>query len=311
MASLKDMYQNDVNIMEFFRKNSEDKNSNSIDAILTSYDLQSGSYIESYESEEFADNLHINGEKISIRMRDFKDKLGDYLAGLIDNYEYKSILEAGVGEATSMVPLVKRLRNKNAKLYGFDISASRIKYAKNFAAKYYDGQINLFVADLLSTPFDDNKFDIVYTVHAVEPNTNNCERVVKELYRITNKYLILYEPSYELGNEDTKKNIEKHKYIKNLRSVVEKLNYEIVKYELAPLGTYSNQAAIMIIKKNNNNLCNDKISFDCPLCKSKLDATNDGYYCNCCYRLFPKISGIDLLREENSVIFSKYFEHLN
>ena len=249
MSNLKDMCNNNVNIMEFFRKNSDNENSNSINAILTSYDLQSGSYIKSYETNEITDNFHINGKKVTINAREIRDKLGEYLASLIDKYDYKSVLEAGVGEATSMVSVVKKLKNQDAKLFGFDISASRIKYAKLFAEKYCDKQINLFVANLLNTPFKDNEFDIVYTVHAIEPNTDNCEQIVKELYRITNKYLILYEPSYELGNEETKINIEKHKYIRNLKSIVENLNYKIVKYELAPLGTYSNQPAIMIIEK--------------------------------------------------------------
>lgn len=43
--SLKDLYNQNVNIMEYFRKtNNTDKNS--INAILASYDLQAGSYIK-------------------------------------------------------------------------------------------------------------------------------------------------------------------------------------------------------------------------------------------------------------------------
>lgn len=308
MPNLKDMYNKNINIMEFFRENSDNGDVNSINAILTSYDLQSGSYTRNYEINKITDNFHINGKKVSTNAQEIKDKLGEYLASLINEYDYKSILEAGVGEATSMVSVVKKLENQDAKLFGFDISASRIKYAKLFAEKHYNKQIRLFVANLLNTPFKDNEFDIVYTVHAIEPNTNNCEQIVRELYRITNKYLILYEPSYELGNEETKANIEKHKYIKNLKSIVENLNYKIIKYELAPIGTYSNQPAIMIIEKARDGACNNDINFACPICKSKLDKVEDGHYCNNCYRLFPRIKDIDLLREENSVIFSKYLE---
>ena len=308
MSDLKSMYKNNVNIMEFFRKNSDDKNSNSIDAILTSYDLQSGSYTDSYEADKITDNFHINGQRVSISTQKIKEKLGEFIAGLIDNYDYTSVLEAGVGEATTMVPVVTKLKNQNAKLFGFDISASRIKYAKQFCKKYYKGQINFFVANLLSTPFEDNKFDIVYTIHAIEPNTNNCEQIVKELYRITNKYLILYEPSYELGNKETKDNIEKNKYIRNLKDIVENLNYKIVKYELAPLGTYSNQPAIMIIEKQQqrDTYIHTYIhTYDCPICKSGLHEVDGGYYCKNCYKLYPVIQDIPILTKENAVLFSK------
>ena len=117
MSDLKSMYKNNVNIMEFFRKNSDDKNSNSIDAILTSYDLQSGSYTDSYEADKITDNFHINGQRVSISTQKIKEKLGEFIAGLIDNYDYTSVLEAGVGEATTLVPVVTKLKNQNAKLF--------------------------------------------------------------------------------------------------------------------------------------------------------------------------------------------------
>ena len=41
-----------------------------------------------------------------------------------------------------------------------------------------------------------NSVDIIYTNHSLEPNGGREEVILKELLRVTNKYLILFEPIY-------------------------------------------------------------------------------------------------------------------
>src|SRR3974390_2345995 len=70
---------------------------NSSSAILYSYDAQAGTYVAQLE-----DTAH----------RDLKHNLGLYLAAVIDTLRPASLLDAGVGEATSLVPLLGYLQHK-------------------------------------------------------------------------------------------------------------------------------------------------------------------------------------------------------
>ena len=88
-------------------------------------------------------------------------------------------MEVGVGEATLMNPLMKKLDpNNEIEKFGFDISWSRTRYAvQNSHAA--NNEINLFVADLFDIPLPDNSIDIVYSSHSLEPNGSKGKRRLK------------------------------------------------------------------------------------------------------------------------------------
>lgn len=305
MSNLKELYDSGTNIMEYIRKqNSTDENS--VSAILASYDMQAGSYINAVLDESLSDKYHVNSVRTPMSRAKYTELFTNELAKEIDNYDYNSVLEAGVGEATTFSYLVKKLKNKDAIAKGFDISPSRIKVAKEFAQSQNVSKSELFVGDLQKIPFKDNSFDIVYTVHAVEPNTNNEKMIVEELYRVANKYLILVEPSYELGNAETRANIENHKYIRNLKKTIDDLGYKVLKHELFPIGTYTNQPAIFIIEKQNNQALSDNVDFACPVCKSDLKIHEGNYFCSECNLVYPVLSDIPILDASRAIFFSKY-----
>jgi len=303
--NIKKLYDDGVNIIEYFR-NKENSKDNSLSAILTSYDLQAGSYIKAIEEDSICNKYYIDYIQTPISVKAYVKKFCKFVADEINQFDYNNILEAGVGEATSLKFISQNLKNKDAKLYGFDLAPSRILEGKKYLN---DDNINadLFVGNLLETPFEDNSFDIIYTVHALEPNTNRCKEIVSELLRITNGYLILIEPSWELGNQATKENIEKHRYIKNLKNIVEEIGIgKIIKYELCPIGTYTNQPAIMIIKKNDNYKSKKDLTFACPICHKPLIYDNNHYFCDECFVVYPVIKDIPMLTKENAVLFTKY-----
>lgn len=305
--NLKELYNNGTNIMRYFRENTNSE-ANSVDAILVSYDLQAGSYIDFVESNKSCDNFHINGNKTTMNTKEYVQEFCKYVASEIDKFEYSSILEAGVGEATSFNFVMQNLKNKDAKKYGFDLAPSRIKKGMEYLDKYKT-EADLFVGNLLETPFGDNSFDIVYTIHALEPNTKNAMKIVQELLRITNKYLLLFEPSYELGNQATKDNIDRNKYIKNLYNDVKTIpDIEILKYELCPIGTYSNQPAIMVIKKLGSTSNNGDTKYSCPICHRTLTKSGENYYCDECMFVYPVIQNIPLLTRENGILFTQYLK---
>lgn len=63
-----------------------------------------------------------------------------------------SILDAGVGEATTLSGVVKHLALDNIKSYGFDISWSRVAYAQNWLTQNQINNATLCTGSLFHIP---------------------------------------------------------------------------------------------------------------------------------------------------------------
>lgn len=312
MSMLKELYNNNVNIMQYLR-NKTNSNENDSATILTSYDMQAGSYVKNFYSTK-QNIYYYNGKKDvlsadevrKIKFDFITQKFNEYIYIYIDKSQQLSFLEAGTGEATTLVPLIKTLP-KNITYLGFDISLSRIQVGNKFCK---DNAVapQLFCANMLNIPLTDNSVDIVFTSHAIEPNTNKEFEILSELYRISSQYLILIEPSYELGNEETRQNIEKHCYIKNLKQAIKQLDCEILFYDLLPVSTYTNMSEIYILKKKNK-IEKNNYSFVCPQCKFPLTLHNNNYFCKQCLTVYPVLNNIPDLNINHSILFSQYLEN--
>ncbi|CAM5272174.1 Methyltransferase domain-containing protein OS=Lysinibacillus sphaericus OX=1421 GN=LS41612_21290 PE=4 SV=1 [Lysinibacillus sphaericus] len=68
-------------------------------------------------------------------------------------------------------------------------------------------------------PLANNSIDLVYTVHALEPNGGKELEALKELYRVASKYVVLVEPYYEGANSEAKERMDRLGYIKGIRRV--------------------------------------------------------------------------------------------
>lgn len=288
--------------MKYFRKINK-VNSNSLKSILYSYDLQAGSYRNNYYNK-ILDRMHIDGKKVTIQAKKFYEEYGKEIANVFNRLNYSSVLEVGVGEATTLSNVIKNINNKYAKIKGIDISFSRIGYGNIFLKEQSIDNAFLGVADMFRLPFKDEAFDIVYTSHCIEPNTDGAENAIKELYRVTNKWLILIEPAFDLANEESKKHMLEHSYCINLIDIIKNMNLNIVEHSLFKLGTYNNQAAITIIKKDSCN--NSNTNWCCPICKDELIREDGNYFCKKCSFIFPIIKRIPCLNPNSAILGSKY-----
>ncbi|NFA59973.1 methyltransferase domain-containing protein [Clostridium sporogenes] len=287
---IKQVYENDGNIIQYL-KEMEGREHNSLEDILISYDFQAGSYIELYEKQP----------KI-------QDKYCKKLAEIIDNMgDYNSIIEVGVGEATTLGNVLKLIKNKSVLSYGFDISWSRIKYAKKFLGKQNLYKVNLFVGDLFCLPLKDNSMDIVYTSHSIEPNGGKEKEALMELYRITNKYLILLEPAYEYANEQAKNRMIHNGYVTNLYLTARELGYEIIEHKLFGISSNPlNPTGLIIIKKD----CKVKEyePLCCPITKNNLTLKNNCYFSKDSFLLYPIIDEIPFFLPQNAILASKFLD---
>lgn len=285
---IKELYNSGGNIIQFL-KNKNNRSSNSLQDILISYDFQSGSYVKEIENKaEYSKNY------TSAIAKEI-NKLGDF----------NSILEVGVGEATTLANLIPKLNNsKSIKSYGFDLSWSRIhignQYIKNKKIKS-----NLFVSDLFNIPLKDSSIDIVYTSHSIEPNGGKEKEALLELFRITNKYLILLEPTYEFANDEGKARMDKNGYIKNLESIIKALNFNLIEYSLFKVSVNPlNPTGLYVIEKKQSK--KEPFTFICPISGEILEEFFDHYFSKKSLISYPKINGIPCLCDFYGVLTSKH-----
>ena len=271
--SIKELYESGVNIQQYFQRLNNTKK-NDINAILLSYDYQAGNYIEEYNNENCIEEVCYNGKKVTMSNKKLTEITGKLIADEIDKFNPDSVLEVGTGEGTILKEVIDHLKNKDVQYTGIDISLSRLLFARKFL-KENQKDVNLIMADLFHLPFSDNQFDVVFLRNCLESNTGREKEALTELIRIANKCVILIEPSYTLGNEQTKKRIKEFGYIDNIDSALEGLN--ILKYE--PFGAsiyYNNTALIVIGKESITREKNKSVQYCCTQCKTSVNRVGGG-----------------------------------
>ena len=295
IKELKNLYDKGVNISQYLREKYSSENTSEI--IEIAYDLQTGTYVEQMKKPEI---------KSFYRKR--AEKLYNTVESLID--KPRSILEAGIGEGNFMGELLPLFTDKPVAA-GFDISWSRTACARDYLAKKGLFNVKLHTGDLLNIPYMDNAFDIVYTNHAVEPNYEYEADIIKELYRITSKYIVLFEPIYELAGIEAQKRMESHRYVRNLKNTIMTLGINIKEYKMLPAEYNLNElnpSGIIILEKDSANSAiiefNDKYAD--PIFKTALKKVEGAYFSEDSLRVYPIINGIPCLRVENGIVASKY-----
>lgn len=287
---IKEKYKKGDNIIKYLKDNKISENTNEIIAI--SYDFQSGNYIKNVEKNP-----------------EFNKKYTESIAKVINKLgvKYESILEAGVGEATTLANLISKLKIKPQRIYGFDIAWSRIRYALEYLKKKNIVPTSLFMCDLFNIPLADNSIDMVYTSHSIEPNGGREREALTELMRVTKKYLILLEPAYEFANAKARKRMEKHGYIKNLYKIAVSMKLNIKEHRLFDIfANPLNPTGIMVIEKRRFAQRNIKDPFTCPVTKFPLELVKDSYFTKKGLLVYPIIDEVPCLLKENALVATHF-----
>ena len=206
---------------------------------------------------------------------------------------------------------MQNMGNANSHAHGFDIAWSRIATCRNWLEMSGIDNIFLSVASLLHTPYLDSSFDVVYTSHTIEPNGGSEEQILRELYRITSRYLVLLEPGYELASPEAQARMEENGYCRNLAGCAEQLGMKVVKHELFSQSVNPlNPTALIVIEKNPN--AESAVpQLACPRFGDPLEDFEDALYSDVSLRAYPKIKGIPCLRKTDGIIASAYKQFAN
>jgi len=291
---LKILFDQGENISAILRKEiGVDKNTREI--IEIAYDLQSGSYVSAMNDPS---------------MRAHKNEYTQEITKVIRAYcDPKSILEAGVGEATTFAGVIGAL-NSNVASYGFDLSWSRIAVARRYLKSQGIINATLCTGDLLNMPFFDDSIDVVYTSHSIEPNGGREDVILRELYRVAKKYLILLEPGYELASTEARHRMDSHGYCKDLSGHALRLGYEVLEHRLfSCCANPMNPTAVTIIKKKAG-IHKETGVLACPRHKSILKKIEGSFFSPEALMVYPIVGGIPCLRIENGIFASQFGEDI-
>jgi len=293
---LKSMFERGENLSAALRQQAG-TTGNTEEIIEWSYDIQSGSYIQALQKAEYA-----------TYNQNYTTEIARLLTSLGQS---QSILEAGVGEATTLGNVVRKLDTPDIAYYGFDLSWSRTASARQWLQQESIPGISLCTASLLHMPYATDSIDIVYTSHTIEPNGGREESILRELHRVTRRYLVLLEPSYELANDEARRRMESHGYCRNLLGIASSLGYRIIEHKLFPYTANPlNPTALTIIEKlaTTPPIANP---LACPRLKTPLQNVDGMLFSPEALTVYPIIGEIPCLRLENGIIASRYLEFCN
>lgn len=286
----KSIYQKGDNVTHYLRKKygSED---NTSEIIEIAYDLQAGSYVE---------NVKSNFDKAD----SYANELSDILS---DNLERgDSLLDVGTGEITTLTLVLNKLKTELSDVVALDISWSRLSVGMQFHKEHRSSKfpLKVFVADIKAIPLHEKCVDVVTSSHALEPNGRNLETLLLELFRVTKKKLVLFEPSYELNSEEGKVRMDNLGYIKDIEGTVIRLGGKVM--DVVPIRHTSNPlnpTACYIIeppKHIGNHL--DVVTFCVPGTNFELKLDGQHLFSRDTGLVFPVLDDIAVLKTSSAIL---------
>ncbi len=279
---------------EYFRNAKIIAEGNDLLATLVAYDLQAGTYVSAARSDRERNRLWCS-------------QLADLLTGVLA--EGDSILEVGVGEATTLAGVLGELGSQKCRAFGLDVSWSRVNEGRKWLRE--SGQeAGLFVADFLNIPMGDGSVDVVYSSHSLEPNRGREEEAVRECLRVARKAVVLVEPIYELASAEAQARMRHHGYVEGLRAAAEDLGAEVFDYRLLDYSPNPlNPSGVLCLKKAEifvSSIRTDLAAvWRCPMTGAELNRADDVFYASEVGVAYPVLKGIPMLRVEHAIVASK------
>jgi uncharacterized protein YbaR (Trm112 family) len=247
------------------------------------YDLQAGSYVAALSDGKMCELKALSGQRIR---------------EILHNLGAKSVCEAGTGEATTL----GFIEDPSIAFSGFDISLSRLLVAQSFLAEKRH-PAKLFCAGLTEIPLRDNAVDVVLTCHTIEPNGGNESVILRELYRVAARYLLVIEPDFERGSDEQKERMTYHGYVRGLRNHLAALPGKVVTDEPWPFVMNElNKASLLVFEKGERASDSD---FVAPASKLELILRGNFFICPAEGCLYPIVQDVPVLRSSAAIICSR------
>lgn len=273
---------------------------NSQQAIEIAYELQTGSYSSAAESDP--ENWRRYGVEIARHLRPvLRD--GDVL------------LDGGTGELTSFVSALNHLE-RSTRPVAFDVSWSRLAEGRRFAARHLEsGQtVETFVGDLAAIAMAENAVDVAMTVHALEPNGGRERELLRSLFRVARRHVVLFEPCYERASPAARRRMRSHGYVRGLSEaiadcggrIVSLAEFEVPSNVLNPTwvfvveleGARGSEAQIAM----RTPLDAREVAYQCPITETPLQLAHGVMYSSASGLAYPIVADIPILRSDHAIL---------
>ncbi|HUH59500.1 MAG TPA: class I SAM-dependent methyltransferase [Candidimonas sp.] len=298
ILSAKRTFAEGGNITELLRSQ-KNMSKNTPEIIEIAYDLQAGTYIEQVKS---------NPRQASL----YSGELAQILAKHV--VQTDSLLDIGTGELTTLSLLVQAIEIKPKDIYALDISWSRLfkglGYAEENMGSAYDS-LTAFVGDIREIPLLDKSIDITTSSHALEPNGGNLKELMAELFRVTIKKLVLFEPCFEINSEEGKRRMEALGYIKNVEGIIDELGGKLIERitikntanPLNPTVCYVVIPPLAPTAEIQSARARDSI-FSVPGTNYRLEKIDDFYFSHVTGLCYPVLKTIPILKSCSAILAS-------
>lgn len=293
LSEMRRLYCEGVNIIDHLRTKLGASH-NTEQLVEISYDMQSGSYV-----------------KFVLENAESERRYHQEMAGILSNYvsEGDIVVDVGTGEMTTLAGIAPSCYEKAALGYALDISLSRLLVGQHYLAKTLSPTLSAKIRPVVSTlfrlPFADESVDVVWTSHALEPNGNREREALTELGRVTCKWMVLFEPSYEHNSEEGRQRMDRLGYVKNIPAFVEQIPglklEKIVRIEHTEFAL--NPTYAHIIRKTATTAARAN-GLRCPLTTGPLTEYPGYMFSRTSLLAYPIIEGIPVLRAEKGICAS-------
>lgn len=227
---------------------------------------------------------------------------------------FKTILDAGVGEATTLAPVMKRL-GASVRAFGFDASVSRLLWARKNLVSSTESPV-LFVADTAEIPLCDASVELVLSVHSIEPNGGKEPALLTELLRVAGRRLVLIEPSTTYASEAQLERMRRLGYCMDLPEALGALGANIALHEPWPVNSNPDNAADIIVvdlapqvvaMDPQSGVC-DEPELVAPSSLADLVPVDAGLYSVHDGLYFPVVGGLPVLTRAQAVIATQLLD---
>ena len=281
-----EVYKNGENIIQALLNAGASKS----DSIEIAYELQAGTYTSAFNEND------------SFKLRN--QSLHRIIKQYCNLTEVSSVGVFGVGEAVNWIGFDGSIDN----FYGIELSYSRLKFADNNLSMIKGiSSRTLIKGDASEVIFNKNSFDLVITLHSIEPNGDSQgSKILHNVINSSSKYVLIFEPDYLTAPEPMKKRMKDNGYTCNISEELEKIkSIRVVnKFNLDIQMKENNLTTCWMIEKLDKKK-NEEVKMICPFTNDVLIDYSDMKYSSSSGLAYPIMDNFIFLNKDDAIFLRK------
>ena len=260
------------------------------------YDRMAGHYITKYyERTEQRGVYWVDGVLRETTREDHYRRMMNEYARHLHKVEFDSLLEVGAGELTTIAEMARRFGSDRT-YHAIDLSFARVHRGRRFFDDL-GADIVASRANAVRLPYADDSFDVVFTAHCLEHMPLDYGDAIDEMVRVARRAVVLFEPSYRLGDSIQKMRMRANGYARGIEDVLHRLEgVKLWPPRLMRNASAYNRTAVFGIHINRaiegDQGGEGTAKLACPECHSPLRQLEAGLRCGTCQIGYPVIDGV-------------------